>query len=133
MEFLGLIAVPPTSGFHSEWMIFSGAFHEAIVSHSMEKLFLAFSGITATFLTACYALWTIRRIFFGTRPEHLDHATEAPISTTIPMLVLSATSILVGLARESLRIFCYPQSPRLGMKNKSGEGDLPSPRLGVPP
>ena len=95
--FLGIIGIPPTSGFHSEWMLFSGVFYEAISSNSTLKLFLAFSGIIATFLTACYSLRTIRRIFFGHRPEYLDNVREAPLVMTVPMVVLSVITIFFGI------------------------------------
>jgi NADH-quinone oxidoreductase subunit M len=106
--FLGIIGIPPTSGFQSEWMLFSGAFHEAAVNNSFIHLLLAFGGIMATFLTACYALWTIRRIFFGHRPEHLDRVKEAPLTMTIPMLIFSVISLILGICPNLLTELLLP-------------------------
>jgi formate hydrogenlyase subunit 3/multisubunit Na+/H+ antiporter MnhD subunit len=108
MGFMGIIGVPPTSGFQSEWMLFSGVFHEAVSSNSIEVLIITFGGIMATFLTACYALWTIRRVFFGKRPEYLDHVKEAPITITAPMLVLAAISMILGLFPNTIIDFLLP-------------------------
>jgi len=95
--FLGIMGIPPLNGFQSEWMLFSGVFQKAIASGSMPRLITAYTGIIATVLTACYSLWTIRRIFFGQRPDYLEHVKEAPREITIPLIVLSILTVLLGV------------------------------------
>lgn len=95
--FFGIMGMPPLNGFQSEWMLFSGAFAGAMTSNSPIKLITASTGIIATILTACYGLWTIRRIFFGLRPEYLEEVKEAPLTITVPLLILSVMTILLGV------------------------------------
>ncbi len=95
--FLGIMGIPPLNGFQSEWMLFSGVFQEAITSGSVSRLITAYTGIIATILTACYSLWTIRRVFFGKRPDYLEHVQEAPREVTVPLLVLSIATVLLGV------------------------------------
>jgi len=106
--FLGIMGIPPLNGFQSEWMLFSGVFQEAIASGSTLKLITAYAGIMATILTACYSLWTIRRIFFGKRPDYLEHVEEAPKEVTIPLLVLSITTVLLGIFPSTLSRILLP-------------------------
>jgi NADH-quinone oxidoreductase subunit M len=95
--FLGIMGIPPLNGFQSEWMLFSGVFQEAIASGSTLKLVTAYVGIMATILTAVYSLWTLRRVFFGERPDYLEHVKEAPREVTIPLLILSTLTVLLGV------------------------------------
>jgi NADH-quinone oxidoreductase subunit M len=95
--FFGIMGVPPLNGFHSEWMIFSGMFVAAINSGSLVRLVIASGSILATILTACYGVWTIQQIFFGSRPEYLDNVKEAPLTVTLPLLALIIAAIFLGL------------------------------------
>ncbi len=94
--FLGIMGIPPLSGFQSEWMLLSGVFQSAITSGSILRVFVAYASIMAAVLTLLYSLWTIRNVFFGSRPEHLEHVQEAPREVTVPMLVLSVITLLLG-------------------------------------
>ena len=42
-------------------------------------------------------MWTMRRIFYGPLPEHLEDVKEAPQLMIIPMILLCLLSIILGL------------------------------------
>ncbi len=91
-----LSAVPPTSGFQAEWIMFAGIFFQG-ANGVTTNLVIALLGIIATALTVAYTFWPVRRIFFGALPAHLQGVTEAPLSMTVPLLALAAISILLGI------------------------------------
>ncbi|MBS7609002.1 NADH-quinone oxidoreductase subunit M [Candidatus Bathyarchaeota archaeon] len=96
--FLTIMGIPPLSGFQSEWMLFMGVFQEITHnSHSSVRLLIAYVGILSTVLTASYGLWTIRRVFFGKRPDHLEGVKEASPLVIAPLLILIALSIVFGI------------------------------------
>jgi len=95
--FLGIAGTPPLNGFQSEWLIFTGAFAGAIEAHNAVRLLITIVALMGTVLTAGYALWTIRRIFFGPLPEHLDEVHEAPLLVTIPMFILALVTVVLGI------------------------------------
>jgi len=97
--FITIAGVPPTFGFMSKWLIFTGVFGRGLNASSIE-LALAFSAMFATVLTVAYALWTIRRIFYGTLPTNLEGVKEPPKMMLIPLLTLSVLSLL---------LFIYPR------------------------
>ncbi len=91
-----LSAVPPTSGFQAEWMLFAGVFSQGAVSSS-SYLAVGILGLIATLLTVAYTFWPIRRIFFGSLPSPLEGVKEAPMTMTLPLLAVVVASILVGI------------------------------------
>ncbi len=91
-----LSAVPPTSGFQAEWIMFVGIFFQGAYGVTT-NLVVAVLGIIATALTVAYTFWPMRRIFFGPLPEHLRSVTEAPLTMTLPLVALAAISILLGI------------------------------------
>jgi len=95
--FLGIAGTPPLNGFQSEWLIFSGSYAGAIALHDMGRVVLVSIALIGSVLTAGYALWTIRRVFFGQLPDHLKDVHEAPLTVTLPMLVLAFVTVLLGV------------------------------------
>src|SRR5208283_1418172 len=95
--FLTITGIPPTTGFISEFLIFAGSFNGAFQANSMLRIALSFLAVVSTALTAGYSLWAVRRIFFGKLPTELVDIKEAPLTMTIPVLVLSAISIIIGI------------------------------------
>lgn len=93
---LVLSAVPPTSGFQAEWIMFTGIFYQGAYGAST-NLAIAVLGIVATAFTVGYVFWPIRRIFFGPLPSHLESVTEAPLMMTLPLFALAAVAIVVGI------------------------------------
>ncbi|MBI3858623.1 MAG: hypothetical protein HY296_00050 [Thaumarchaeota archaeon] len=91
-----LSAVPPTSGFQAEWIMFAGIFSPGAAG-SPAYIAVAFLGLVATLLTVAYTFWPIRRVFFGALPTSLEGVKEAPLSMTLPLLGVIVVSILVGI------------------------------------
>ena len=98
--FLAIVGLPATNGFFSEFVLFQGAFIRATNTPTIFRISVAVLGVVATALTAGYSLWTLRRIFFGPTNEHTATVTEAPLMVTIPLIVLSIVTILLGIYPE---------------------------------
>jgi NADH-quinone oxidoreductase subunit M len=91
------MGVPPTVGFISEFFIFQGTFGTAVAVGSSLRLFLSFLSLLASLLTFGYALWTVKRIFFGKLPPHLQEVKEPGGSVLYPMLALCVLSVALGI------------------------------------
>ena len=97
LGFLTIMGVPPTVGFISEFFIFQGTFGTAVAVGSSLRLFLSFLSLLASLLTFGYALWTVKRIFFGKLPPHLQEVKEPGGSVLYPMLALCVLSVALGI------------------------------------
>ena len=96
---LAISGVPLFAGFFSKDMILAGAF-EGLMGHTTGwNLFAAVILPAAAAPTAFYMFRLILMTFFGQpRDAHLhDHAHESPSSMTIPLIVLAAGALVVGL------------------------------------
>jgi NADH-quinone oxidoreductase subunit M len=91
-----LSAVPPTSGFQAEWIMFAGIFYQGAFGVTV-NLAIAVLGIIATALTVAYTFWPVRRIFFGPLPASLQGVVEAPWAMIVPLFALAAISTLLGI------------------------------------
>jgi NADH-quinone oxidoreductase subunit M len=106
--FLTITGIPPTTGFISEFLIFAGSFNGAFQANSMLRIALSFLAVVSTALTAGYSLWAVRRIFFGKLPPELVDVKEAPLTMTIPVLVLAAISIIIGIFPDIVEHLLLP-------------------------
>ncbi|MHB2036566.1 MAG: complex I subunit 4 family protein [Nitrososphaerales archaeon] len=97
--FLGLLGFPETSGFQSEWLIFGGGLQLGSQIGAVGSWWLALSvlAVVATIVTAAYALWSMKRIFFGQLPEQLSNVKEASPYMLAPIIFLAALTILLGI------------------------------------
>jgi NADH-quinone oxidoreductase subunit M len=95
--FFTIMGVPFTSGFISEWMIFTGAIGSASLLGDVFKISILIVAIAATALTFAYALWSIRRMLFGQSPSHLNGVKEASFNLLAPLMVMALISIALGL------------------------------------
>ena len=91
-----LSAVPPTSGFQAEWIMFAGIFSQGAAGSS-SYLAVALLGLVATLFTVAYTFWPVKRIFFGQLASGLDGVKEAPLTMTLPLLAVVVASILIGI------------------------------------
>jgi formate hydrogenlyase subunit 3/multisubunit Na+/H+ antiporter MnhD subunit len=96
-----LSAVPPTSGFQAEWIMFTGIFFQGAYGANV-NLLIAFLGLVATAFTVAYTFWPIKRIFFGPLASTLESVSEAPLTMTVPLLALAAVSIVLGIYPDLL-------------------------------
>ena len=91
-----LSAVPPTSGFQADRIMFAGIISQGAAGSST-VLAVALLGLIATLLTVAYTFWPIKRIFFGQLGAGLEGVREPPLMMTVPLLVLVVSSILIGI------------------------------------
>jgi NADH-quinone oxidoreductase subunit M len=108
LGFLTIMGIPPTSGFISEFLIFAGSFNQAFALYSMPRLVLSALAVISTALTAGYALWAIRRIFFGPLPTELNNVSDPPWTVTGPLLVLGITSLIIGIYPDLIERLLLP-------------------------
>ncbi|MGI0091155.1 MAG: complex I subunit 4 family protein [Nitrososphaerales archaeon] len=97
--FLGLLGFPETNGFQSEWLLFGGSLQLGAQAGVVGSWWLALSilGVIATVITAGYALWAMKRIFFGQLPPKLSNITERSGYMLAPIIFLAAITILLGI------------------------------------
>jgi NADH-quinone oxidoreductase subunit L len=95
---LSLAGIPPLAGFWSKDEILLSTLHAAQTYGGIYWLLLAFALVTV-FMTAFYAFRLIFMTFGGTYRGSLDprYIREAPITMTLPLLILAVPSILAGL------------------------------------
>ncbi len=105
--FFVISGVPPTIGFMSKFMIFTGVFSSAL-TNSSEQLFVAVIAIIMTVLTVGYSLWTVRRIFFGPLAEGMEKVKEAPTLMLIPIVVFTLLAIVIGIYPKLVTDFLLP-------------------------
>ena len=95
--FMTLFGVPPLNGFQSEWMLFYGSFAGAIQLASSGKMIITGIALATTALTAGYALWTMKRVFFGNLPKNLENVKEGGLMVTGPLIFLVILTIILGI------------------------------------
>jgi len=108
LGFLTIMGIPPTTGFISEFLIFAGSFNEALTVDSTLRLAVSVLAVISTALTAGYSLWTVKRVFFGALPNDLNEVAEAPLTVTVPLLVLAATSLIIGIYPDFVERMLLP-------------------------
>ena len=91
-----LSAVPPTSGFQAEWIMFAGIFSQG-AQGSYVYLAVAMLGLIATLFTVAYTFWPIKKIFFGQLAPGLEEVKDAPLTMTLPLLAIIIASIFIGI------------------------------------
>jgi formate hydrogenlyase subunit 3/multisubunit Na+/H+ antiporter MnhD subunit len=97
--FLGLLGFPETNGFQSEWLIFGGGLQLGSQTGTVGNLWLLLSilAVISTIITASYALWTMKRVFFGQLPEQLSAVKEGSAYMLGPLIFLAAVTVLLGV------------------------------------
>ena len=91
-----LSAVPPTSGFQAEWVMFAGIFSQG-AQGSSAYLLVAILGLIATLLTVAYTFWPVKKMFYGPLAPGLEGVKEAPLTMTLPLLAVVIVSIVIGI------------------------------------
>ena len=113
-----LSAVPPTSGFQAEWIMFAGIFSQG-AQGSSAYMAVAILGLIATLFTVAYTFWPIKKIFFGSLASGLEGVKEAPLTMTLPLLGLVAASILIGIYPDLVSKFL------IGFAKSVASGGIP--------
>jgi hydrogenase-4 component B len=97
-----IVALPPTNGFVSEWLVFQALF----LSFQLPTLFLklmlpiaaALLALTGALALACFAKAFGISFLAQPRSTHARHAQEVPISMRLGMAVLAVACVVLGLA-----------------------------------
>lgn len=114
-----LSAVPPMSGFQAEWILFVGIFTQGTLG-TAANMVVAIAAIIGTILTVAYTFWPLRRIFFGPLPAQLREVKEAPLTMLVPLFVLAAIMLLVGIYPELIMKFLSSFASGLPIKGGIG-------------
>jgi multicomponent Na+:H+ antiporter subunit D len=89
---LAMIGVPPTAGFFSKWYLVLGSLDDG-------RWLFAVAIVASSLLTATYFLRVFERVFMAAAPdEAVAGATEAGPGVVVPILVLAAGTLVLGLA-----------------------------------
>jgi NADH-quinone oxidoreductase subunit M len=107
MGFLTIGGVPPLLGFQAEWELFGGVFGKALVTNDVNYFLLGVAAALITTLTVAYAVWALKRIFFGNISAEVEHAKDPPFTAIGPLLILAIMSLIFGVYPEPLIKFAY--------------------------
>src|SRR5436305_2176064 len=97
------LGLPGLAGFVAEYMVFTSSFG-VIQSATTAAVF-------TMILTAAYLLWMIKRVFFDTFNHRWDRLLDASLREMIPLLVLAALILFVGLYPKPLIDVIVPSLP----------------------
>ncbi|HPS77329.1 MAG TPA: proton-conducting transporter membrane subunit [Thermoanaerobaculaceae bacterium] len=92
---LSIAGVPPFGGFFSKLFIILGA----VMAKQWTVAFLA---VFFSIFTLGYFLYLQRRVFFGKLNERWNDIKEAPAAMSIAVVVLAATTLLLGVFFDSV-------------------------------
>ncbi len=117
---LSLAGVPPLNGFASKWLIYQAAFGSG---HYLLGVF----ALIASLFTLAAVLKFAHAAFMGSPGAAAEHAQEAPAIMLVPMGVLTAGSLAVGLFPGLLLVPIAHIQQALGMSaiEASWTGALP--------
>jgi formate hydrogenlyase subunit 3/multisubunit Na+/H+ antiporter MnhD subunit len=87
---LSLAGVPPFSGFTSKWIIYEAAMEKG-------QVFLAILSLAGSVLTMAYFVKFMHSAFFGVPSKNSENVKEAPWTMLVPMGVLTAINIVLGI------------------------------------
>ena len=117
---LSLAGIPPLNGFASKWLIYQAAFGSG---HYILGIF----ALIASLFTLAAVLKFAHAAFMGSPGEAAEHAQEAPAIMLVPMGILVAGCIAVGLLPGLLLVPIAAIQQELGMTpiEMSWTGALP--------
>jgi len=87
---LGLIGVPLTGGFVSKWLIYKTLIAEG-------HPFLALAALVGTWGAILYIYKLLHNVFLGQLPERYAHMERPPLSMKLPLVVLGAAVVFMGV------------------------------------
>ena len=97
---IGLVGIPPLSGFVSKWVLAQGAVQSGMaVFDWLGPVVLLISAL----LTAGYIAPVVISSFFPGKQDAVLQAKEAPLGMLLPLIVLAGLSLLFGLYSAPLR------------------------------
>ena len=104
---LGLVGVPPLAGFNSKWALATAAVQSGNVVSYIGIAALILSAL----LTALYIFSIIIRAYFPRKKEYPEdyyhHVSDPNRYMTVPLVLLTVVSVLMGLFPETLLNIMY--------------------------
>jgi hydrogenase-4 component B len=98
---LSISALPPLNGFVSEWLTLQTVLRSALLSSTAIKIIFAVSGallaLTAGLAVTCFAKVFAMGFLGMPRSEGAARAVEARIGTRVPLALLAASCIALGI------------------------------------
>ena len=93
--------IPPFNGFASKWMIYQATFDKAISTGNMFFLVVCGVALITSVLTLASFVKGAQSVFFGQLPASCRKAGECERSMRIPMWVLAALCVLLGVFQNA--------------------------------
>jgi hydrogenase-4 component B len=98
---LAIAALPPLNGFVSEWLTLQTILRSALLSSVAVKIVFALSGallaLTAGLAATCFAKVFAMGFLGMPRSDGAAHANETAVGTQLPLAILAATCIGLGV------------------------------------
>jgi len=120
---LSLAGIPPLNGFASKWLIYVAAFQSG---HTMLGIF----ALIASLFTLAAILKFAHAAFMGSPGQAAEHAQEAPAVMLVPMIVLTAGCVAVGMLPGLLLVPIAAIQQSLGMAPIAATWTGPLPSAG---
>ncbi|RLF18928.1 MAG: hypothetical protein DRN06_00300 [Thermoprotei archaeon] len=102
---LALAGIPPLNGFASKLLIYEGAIQRALAEGglvgAMYALYCAIA-LLGSAITLASVLKMLHSAFFGVRPSRLEGVKEVPLTMQIPLVILAALCVVLGVAPRLL-------------------------------
>jgi NADH-quinone oxidoreductase subunit M len=96
------LGLPGLAGFVAEYMVFTSSY--GVSTTQIATTISVFTMI----LTAGYLLWMLKRVFFGPFNPKWEHLPDASLREVIPLIVLAALILYVGLYPKPLIDVIFP-------------------------
>lgn len=90
ISIISTAGIPPMVGFVSKWLIYQSTITGGFIFLS----FAAFFGSIGSFL---YVFRPLATVFFGQRPKRLENVREVPFIMQLPMIIISALTVIFGV------------------------------------
>jgi len=100
---LAISGIPPLNGFFSKWMIYQGIIELGNSKNPFWIIWLI-AAMFGSALTIASFIKLLHAVFLGRASEKAKEAKEAPISMTLPMVVLAAACVLFGIFAFSIPV-----------------------------
>lgn len=101
--------IPPFNGFASKWYIYQALYDAAVQSGNIAYIAALVCALLVSVMTLASFIKVGQTVFFGPVPKHLAATREAPLSMRIPMALLAALCVLIGLFPQAMdRLFLTP-------------------------
>jgi formate hydrogenlyase subunit 3/multisubunit Na+/H+ antiporter MnhD subunit len=109
---LSISGIPPLNGFVSKWMVYQGVIQmgteQAGTAAKLWPIWLA-AAMFGSALTLASFVKLIHSIFLSRLPDELKNVREVSILQTLPMMILAALCVLLGVFYQPfLKLFIYP-------------------------